>query len=553
MKKIIFFLTLTFLIYSCNVFNIEEKKYFEDVDKDGLILTYFTEPGIDEKTQKDTKIQDKIAEKIFNAKKSVDICIYELSEPTIYNSIIEASRKGIKVRFVGDIDNVNYEGYIALSNARVPMVLGNYDKIMHNKFILIDDELLITGSANFTTTGFFKNNENVLFIKDSNISQYYKKEFENMFFNKQFGIDKTPFSDFNSNTFKIGESTVKVFFTPYYSVSKADLEFIKYLTNAKKSIYFCIFSFTHTDIANQMIFMATNKGVEVKGVFDKYWHTGNVYSVHHWFIDSDLDIKYDGNENVNPKNPYHGGKLHDKFMIIDGEYVFTGSMNFSRAASQDGNDENLLIISNKNIAKAYINEFFKIYNEGKHPTKDLSGDSAKFQEVIINEILWAGTKTQTEYDYNDCFIELKNRTSKRINLSGWYLNNTTIPSYRTHLFIFPENTFIEPDSYLLIVKKTNFSGFYYKNSLVHKYLTVYHSSDKPYVYFQLKDKYGKIIDEAGSKISAPFAGERGTIYKSMTRVSLNGLSPSSWTTTTTYNSNIKQEYRNFTYATPGSD
>ncbi|MCX7821018.1 MAG: phospholipase D-like domain-containing protein [Brevinematales bacterium] len=548
-----FTIFIIILFSSCNLFNPSEKKYYEDVDKDGLILTYFTEPGIDEKTAKDSKIQDKIAEKILNARKRIDICIYELSEPTIYKSIIEASKKGIKVRFVGDIDNINYEGYIALSNERIPMSLGNYDKIMHNKFIIIDDELLITGSANFTTTGFFKNNENVLFIRDVNISQFYKKEFENMFFNKKFGTEKTPFQDFNSNIFKIGESTVKIMFTPYYSYNKADIEFIKYITNAKKSIYFCIFSFTHTDIANYIIFMATNKGIEVKGVFDKFWHTGNVYSVHHWFIDNNLDIKYDGNENVDPKNPYHGGKLHDKFMIIDEEIVFTGSMNFSRAASQDGNDENLLIISNKNIAKAYINEFFKIYKEGKHPTKDLSGDSTKFQDIIINEILWAGTKTAQDYDYNDCFIELKNRTSKRINLSGWFINNTTIPSYRTHLFIFPENTYIEPYGYLLIVRQTNFSGFYYSNSLIQKYLTIYHSSDKPYVYLQLKDKYGKIVDEAGSKISTPFAGERGSIFKSMTRTGLNGLSPSSWITTTNYNLNIKQEYRNFTFATPGSD
>ncbi len=547
-KKIIF---LLFIINSCNIF--QEEKFYDDVDKNGLILTYFTTPGIDKKTEKDSHIEDKIAKEIINAKNSIDICIYELSLPEIYNAIIEAYKKGIKVRFVGDIDNINYSGYQAISNAKIPMSLGNSEKIMHNKFIIIDDEIVITGSANFTSTGFFKNNENILFIRSKDVASYYKKEFNNMFLNKNFGLSKTPFDDFLSNTFYLGEIYLKIIFTPYYSVQKADIELIRHITNSKKNIYFCIFSFTHTDIANYMIFMATNKGIDVKGVFDKYWHSGNVYSVDHWFIDNNLDVKYDGNENVDPKNPYHGGKLHNKFMIIDEEIVITGSFNFSRAAAQDGNDENLIIISNKSIARAFVNEFYKIYNEGKHPTISLGGEKGSFQDIIINEILWAGTKDNNgNINYSDVFIELKNRTSKRLNISGWRINYTTNPTYRKHLFIFPENTFIEPNGYIIITKDTNNSAFFYQNSIIHKYLYLY-GNDKQYVYLQLKDIDGKIIDEIGSSISSPYAGERGVIFKSMIRVGLNGLSPASWISSTNFNEKIKIEYRNNTWATPGED
>ena len=49
---------------------------------------------------------------------------------------------------------------------------------------------------------------------------------------------------------------------------------------------------------------------------------------------------------------------HNKIMIIDKETVITGSFNFTKAA-EEKNAENLLIIKAKDLAKLYIDNWYK--------------------------------------------------------------------------------------------------------------------------------------------------------------------------------------------------
>ena len=49
---------------------------------------------------------------------------------------------------------------------------------------------------------------------------------------------------------------------------------------------------------------------------------------------------------------------HNKIIIIDKETVITGSFNFTKAA-EEKNAENLLIIRNKKLAEAYIDNWNK--------------------------------------------------------------------------------------------------------------------------------------------------------------------------------------------------
>ena len=54
------------------------------------------------------------------------------------------------------------------------------------------------------------------------------------------------------------------------------------------------------------------------------------------------------------------GLMHDKVFIIDGQIVITGSYNFTSSAERS-NDENVLIIYDKQIAAQYLAEFERIY------------------------------------------------------------------------------------------------------------------------------------------------------------------------------------------------
>ena len=56
--------------------------------------------------------------------------------------------------------------------------------------------------------------------------------------------------------------------------------------------------------------------------------------------------------------------MHDKFCIIDLEYVMHGSYNWSKNAMS--NNETLATALNKDFVKKFADEFMFLYNAHKH-------------------------------------------------------------------------------------------------------------------------------------------------------------------------------------------
>ena len=97
--------------------------------------------------------------------------------------------------------------------------------------------------------------------------------------------------------------------------------------------------------------------MSVAGVFEK---TGSEtqYSEYGKMRKAKLDVLQDG-------NPY---VMHHKVIIIDGRTVIFGSFNFTKNADKD-NDENLLIIDDPALAKAFEAEFQRVRDVALHSLK----------------------------------------------------------------------------------------------------------------------------------------------------------------------------------------
>jgi phosphatidylserine/phosphatidylglycerophosphate/cardiolipin synthase-like enzyme len=559
------------------------------------IQVFFSEPGISTSTGVDRKMPERVGNFIRSAKRTVDINIYELSVAAIYEAILEVHRRGIKVRMVGDINNTHYVGYKALMAARVPMVLGNPEKIQHNKFVVVDREKITMGSMNYTPSGALLNNENVVFIHDKGVAEYYTKEMDNMFERGLFGLEKTPFEGFTDNIFNIdcnnpntctvearcGGRTcaiVEVFFTPYVGAffpnSSANDRLLEAIQNAKHTIHFAVFAFTSVPIAQALIDRAA-EGVRVFGVMDKGWHEASVWSAHQLLLDNGINIRMDGNENFYPNNPYSGSKVHHKIMLFDGGFdsgvVFTGSFNFSPSAAIQGNDENCIFLHNRVISMRYRDEIEKMYRLGSHASRSMGGETANFLDVIINEVNWAGSRaspagtTAGARNINDKFVELKNRTREPINIGGWQLWGTISTTYRMIGYIIPKGTIIPAGGYHVIGYSPLLSAYTWQTTpnvtwSAFDYLgTMHDSARQNFINLRLKDVDRNYIDVAGMRGAAPFAGQQGTIHASMQRVALDGSAPISWVTTTISGDNVKAGFkvptegttRSGTHATPG--
>lgn len=223
---------------------------------------------------------------------------------------------------------------------KVPNTITNEgNQLMHNKFCILDNNIIITGSMNPTKSCTGLNNNNFIIINSKELAKNYEEEFKEL----QNGIfgkgEKTKYTKF-----QFLNTSIENYFCPE---DKCSEKVIKYLESAKTSIYFMTFSFTHYQIANTLI-KKHNQGVEVKGIIERTQQVqGNQFDK---LKSNNISVIYDN-------NPY---KMHHKVFIIDNQTVILGSFNPTGAADTK-NDENILIIQNEEVAKKFLQEFNSLF------------------------------------------------------------------------------------------------------------------------------------------------------------------------------------------------
>ena len=126
--------------------------------------------------------QDAVIAEIKKAHDSIDIAMYELTSREIAQAIVEAKERHVKVKVSLDIaqikDHFSKGRYLLKKGVEVKFHMG--PGLMHDKFAVIDDRIVITGSYNWTVTAEKKNAENLLLISDKVIAQKYTKEFKHL-------------------------------------------------------------------------------------------------------------------------------------------------------------------------------------------------------------------------------------------------------------------------------------------------------------------------------------------------------------------------------------
>lgn len=121
-----------------------------------------------------------IAEEINAAKKSIFVETYSISESEITDALIGASARGVPVRIIVDKHQQNdiYSSAPRLSTAGIRVVTDRVEALHHNKVMVIDDTVTITGSMNFTNAGNKENAENTLIIHDTTIAAAYSANWQ---------------------------------------------------------------------------------------------------------------------------------------------------------------------------------------------------------------------------------------------------------------------------------------------------------------------------------------------------------------------------------------
>ena len=117
-------------------------------------------------------VEESVVKLILKADKRIYVCIYALTDANLVAALKFKESKGTDVRILTDKWFKSSPLYkISTRNIRVVE-----SRMLHHKFILVDNTL-ITGSTNYTESGFHKNVEMIYITKDKGIVREYERVF----------------------------------------------------------------------------------------------------------------------------------------------------------------------------------------------------------------------------------------------------------------------------------------------------------------------------------------------------------------------------------------
>ena len=217
--------------------------------------------------------------------------------------------------------------------------------IMHNKFFVVDERYVWTGSTNLSDSGTGGYNANLVTLLDSpEVAKWYTQEFLQMYRDGRYHDSKVSWG-VKRATVAPGVD-VEVMFSPQDKPITTGVRPL--LQQAVERIDIAVFFLTHKGIAEDLI-LAHQRGVKVRVIMDAT-AAKNGYAKHRLLRAVGIPVKVED----------WGGKMHAKSAVIDGRAVVTGSMNWT-SAGEGGNDENTIIVYSEAHAQQYTAWFERVW------------------------------------------------------------------------------------------------------------------------------------------------------------------------------------------------
>jgi phosphatidylserine/phosphatidylglycerophosphate/cardiolipin synthase-like enzyme len=258
-------------------------------------------------------------------KKSLFLQIYGCTDPNIITSIQNLQKNKISCSVFYDPSG-SLELTSKISGATPLYRRG----LMHKKILILDNEKVFIGSANFTPTS--------LCMHDNTVIGFHSQE---LAYDILYNISQ-------NTSYQIGNQTIELWHLP--DQKHACLNKILYsIESAKKTIRIALFTFTHPKILEEL-FKAKKRGVHVEVALDYSSSLGA----------SSKTVEFLEKRNI---SLYIGTKtklLHHKWCLIDNTTLLLGSANWTKSAFAINEDCLLVIYKLNDLQKR---QFQKIWSK----------------------------------------------------------------------------------------------------------------------------------------------------------------------------------------------
>ncbi|MBX3471231.1 MAG: DUF1669 domain-containing protein [Planctomycetes bacterium] len=280
-------------------------------------------------------------------------------------------------------------------NLRSPAAVAS----LHTKFTVVNDELIVTGSANLSASASLANHEHIVIVKSPRLAKEYIAEFEEQraacevmraamtkdewrdyYAYQQFPDEwaeargpalaaKLRGLDVKTNN---SGNVVRTYFSPDDTCER---QAVAELRAARRSIRVAMYSFTSPALARAMA-EAARRGVEVTIVGDGHQMSIGASTSVNEIIRGEPRIR-----DVRGHNRLGNfSSIHHKYAIVDDETVLAGSFNWTAQANRF-NDENLIVVKSKRLAQRFVRDFAALLTaydpNGALPEVTPAGDHAR--------------------------------------------------------------------------------------------------------------------------------------------------------------------------------
>lgn len=114
-----------------------------------------------------------------SAKKNIQVMTYSFTYLEIAEALARAAKRGVEVQVIQDGPTAanNFDVIPVLLKAGVSVRGNKAHRIFHHKVMIIDGDIVVTGSYNFTNSAEKNNAENMIILRSAPLAQQYYKNF----------------------------------------------------------------------------------------------------------------------------------------------------------------------------------------------------------------------------------------------------------------------------------------------------------------------------------------------------------------------------------------
>ena len=311
-----------------------------------------------------------------SAKRRIDVAPFFISHTNLIDTLcFVASRQQIKVRcFVDPATTVPAERHVLdklFRHGVEILVVHVPDGKMHLKCAVVDDDLVITGAANWTVRAFDRNVEDTLIIQSSSLARAYRERLERLmpfvepFYTSPTEASETlrtrPMADGTALPAKLPYApprlqrlrsirNTRVFFSADSETDNGQAAkdlLISQIRSARSSIDVSMYLLVDPALIDVLAETAATGTVPVRVLVDSGMLDSDSLPILDQLAAAGVDIRWLGSEKFS---------MHLKSMVIDGIRVWTGSANWSQAGFTH-NVEDLLVFESSDLARAYSRHF----------------------------------------------------------------------------------------------------------------------------------------------------------------------------------------------------